>query len=302
MSMLPISQDSCLCLPFCDYVNITTPTDNASSLLSELMPFLDAIGAVQVLEGLFLIGNKGGAFKLYEKGGVSVFSMSGGILESLRANKMLEDVLFVFGGYPHNVSMLHATVDYAVHSPKFLAKIYSMANDGEIKLSRKALSRKNITKIFGMDDEGNDTGTLYLGDKKNSDIWAKVYDKRKERMDKGFDDPGYMLRLEMAYQTDVGATLKDVFNPHDIFYQYAQKSLVRSPKGFKGWVSYATPYELNRPKRDLTTWQRIKGIVENSTDITRIFELAVADYGPDAEKEILTIIKNNLVQRMGRNP
>lgn len=302
MSMLPISQDSCLCLPFCDYVNITTPKENIPSILGHLMPFLDVIGALQAVEGLFLIPNKGGAFKIYEKGGVGVCSFSGGILERLRVNKMLGQVLFVFTDYPHNVSMLHATVDYAVAAPKYLGKIYDLANQGLINLSRKVLSRKNVLKIFGMDDEGSETGTLYLGDRKKSDIWAKVYDKRKERLDKGFSDVGHMLRIEMAFQTDVGATLKDVQNPHDLFYQYASKSLVRAPKGFKGWVSYAEPFKLERKPDDLTTWQRIWGIVENSTDIGRIIDLAVDDYGLDAEQELIKLLRKRMILRMGRNP
>lgn len=302
MSMLPISQDNCLCLPFCDYVNITTPKENIEPILKQLLPFLDVIGALQAIEGLFLVANKGGAFKIYEKGGVGVCSFSGGILERLRANNMLAQVLFVFSEFPHNVSMLHATVDYAIPAPKYLGKIYDLANQGLISLSRKVLSRKSVLKIFGMDDEGNETGTLYLGDKKNHDIWAKVYDKRKERMDKGFDDTGPLTRIEMAFQTDVGATLKDVQNPHDLFYQYASKSLVKAPKGFKGWVSHALPFSLDRKVEDLTTWQRIWGIVENSTDIERIIDLAVDDYGDDAEKEIMKLVRKRMVLRMGRNP
>lgn len=302
MAILPISQQSCLCLPFCDYVNITTPKENIEPLLAQVIPFLDVIGALQVIEGLFLLPNKGGAFKIYEKGGVGVCSFSGGILERLRANNMLGHVLFLFTDFPHNISMLHATVDYVLDSPKHLQKIYALANEGKIHLSRKVLTPKNVLKIFSLDDEGNETGTVYLGDRKKSDIWAKVYDKRKERIDKGYPDPGNMLRIEMAFQTDVGATLKDVQNPHDLFYQYASKSLVRPPKGFKGWVSHALPFTLERKIDNLTTWQRLWGIIENSSDIGRILDLAIDDYGQDAEHQIQKLIRKRLLLRLGRNP
>lgn len=302
MAILPISQELCLCVPFCDYANISTPKEHSEAIKALLLPFLDVIGALQAFEGLFLLPNKGGAFKIYEKGLVSVYSFSGGILERLRHSKMLDDVLFVFADFPHNVSMLHATVDYGISAPKILNRIYNDANNGLIQLSRKALSRKNIHKYFVMNEHGDDTGTLYLGDKAKSDIWAKVYDKQQERIDAGHEDPGSMLRVEMAFQTDVGATLKDIQNPHDLFYQYAGKSLVKKPKGFKGWVSYALPFKIERKELDLTTWQRIWGIVENSTDIGRILDLAEADYGADAEQEIMKIIRKRMRLRLGRNP
>lgn len=301
MAILPIRHDACLGVPFCDYVNITTPKEHIEAIKASIQPFLDVIGALQTVENLYLMPNKGGAFKIYLKGAVAVYSFSGGVMASLRANKMLDEVLFIFVDYPHNVSTLHATLDYGIDASKVVQRIYKDANNGLIQLSRKSLTRGNIHKYFSMKDDGEDTGTLYLGNRANSDIWARVYDKQKERIDSGNTDPGPMLRVEMVFQTDVGCTLKDIQNPHDVFYQYASKSLVQAPKGFKGWVSYAMPFTIERKEQDLTTWQRIWGIVENSTDIERILDLAEADYGVDAELEIMKLVRKRMRLRSGRS-
>ena len=300
MAILPISIDKSLCLPFCDYANITSPKENEEAILALLMPFLDILGASLVSEGLYVLPAKGGSFKIYKRGLVIVYSVSGGILERLRANNLLGHFLFVFTEFPHQVSMLHATVDYALDAPKFIQKVYELSHSGDLKISRKAITSKQVVSVISRDDEGNDTGTVYLGDRKNSDIWAKVYDKRKERLDKGFPDCGSMLRLEMAFQTDVGATLKDIQNPHDLYYQYASKSLVKAPKGFKGWVSYAEGFTVEKKQDNLTTWERIWGIVEHSSDLDRIFDLAAADYGDDALQEISKLIRKKFLFRKAK--
>lgn len=293
--ILPLTQDKCLCMPFTDYANITVAKNDAQDLLQRLMPFLDMFGCTNVCEGLYSMPNKSGTLKIMSRQAVSTFSLSGQFLFNLRANKVLDDFLFVFSDFSHNVSMLHATVDFKVSSPEALQEVYSLATSGNFYLSRKAMNPKHVTKFMGLDVEGRETGTVNLGYKANYDIWAKVYDKRHERISKGFEDCGDMLRIEIAIQSDVGATLRDISNPHDIFYQFASKSLVIAPKSFLGWQSHAGGLSLERKSKDLTTWERLWGIIEHSDDLSRVFNLAIDDYGSDALLEVQKLIRKRFL-------
>jgi hypothetical protein len=292
--ILPIKNQYCLCEPFTDYLNLTTPKENGDAVLSQIQPILDSLGCSEVSEGLFQLDNKRGTLKVSVRGHVSIFSASGGFLEVLRANRVYGDYLVIFSEYEHRISMLHATVDFRVDSPQYLEAIYQRASSGEMYLTRKSLNPLHVSRLSGKNLDGIDTGTIYLGSKKNSDVWAKVYDKRQERIAKGFTDEGPILRVEIAVQSDVGATLRDASNPHDIFYHFASRSLVVPPDKFKGWEPHGTGFMLNKPAQDFTTWQRLWGVISNSNDFDRVVKLAIADYGEDAEKELSKLIRKKI--------
>lgn len=296
MSILPINNAYCLCEPFTDYLNLTTPKENGLLILGQIKPILDSLGCSEVSEGLFLLPSKLGTFKMHPRGQVYVFGASGGFLEALRSNRLFGDYLVVFSEFEHRVSMLHATADFRLDSPEYLEAIYQEASSGGIQLTRKSLNPLHVSRLTGKNLDGIDTGTVYLGSRKNSDVWAKVYDKRQERLAKGFNDIGPMLRVEIAVQSDVGATLRDASKPHDIFYHFASKSLVTAPDGFKGWEAHGQGFMLENSKSDFTTWQRLWGIMTSSSDVSRMVELAVADYGDDALAELTKLLRKKVTQ------
>ena len=114
-------------------------------------------------------------------------------------------------------------------------------------------------------------------------MWAKVYDKRHERLSRGFADPGSLLRVEVALQSDVGVTLRDVHQPADVFFQYAGKSLVAVPDGFAGWESHAEGFVLP-PRQERTAYERFHSFVSNSLSLRRAAEMAVEVYGADVAR------------------
>lgn len=294
--MIAIKHSYCLQEPFVDYLNITTPKECLESILSGLKPIIDSLGMSEVIEGLFTLPDVNGTFKAYLKAKVAVYSASGQFLERLRSHGLYNHYLAVFGQYEHRISMMHVTADYRYDSPKYLSKLFDTAQKGEVCLTRKAVNPLHVTKLLGRNLEGADTGTVYLGNRKNSDVWAKVYDKRQERLAKGFNDPLPLLRIEIAIQSDVGATLRDASLPREIFYHFASRSLVQLPKGLSGWVSHAEGYVLPETSLDITTHQRLTRICENSFDIGRLFELALADYGDSALEEIQKIVRNRFIK------
>lgn len=291
-SMIPIKYSYCLQDPFVDYLNITSPKDRLESILNALRPYLDGLGMSEVTEGLFRLPDAKGTFKAYTKGKVAIFGASGQFLERLRSKGLYNHYLAEFAEFEHRISMMHVTADYRIDAPKYLSKLFDSAQKNQISLTRKSINPLHVTKLLGRNLEGADTGTVYLGNRANSDVWAKVYDKRQERLAKGFDDPLPMLRVEIAVQSDINATLRDASLPREIFYHFAGKSLVEKPNDLQGWEPHADGFAIPENDADITPHERLTRIVDYSNDVTRLFNLAYASYGPDALEEIQKIIRN----------
>lgn len=290
--MIAIKHSQSLCEPFVDYLNISSPKDNLQALVNALKPILDALGMSEVIEGLYRLPDAKGTFKAHTKGKVAIFGASGQFLDRLRSKGLFNHYLAEFANFDHRISMMHVTADYRVDSPKYLSKLFDSAQKGRILLTRKSINPLHVTKLLGRNLEGADTGTVYLGNRSNSDVWAKVYDKRQERLAKGFDDPLPMLRVEIAVQSDVNATLRDASLPSEIFYHFAGRSLVQKPDGLSGWEPHAQGFVIPPSSYEPTPHERLTQIVENSCDISRLFELAHVSYADDALAEIQKIIRN----------
>jgi len=292
MTIVPIlSHESMVCAPFCDYLNITTPKDYGDLVLRALSPYLDTLGCSEVSEGLFMLPEKGGSFKFHPRGKVYIIGQSGGFLEALRQRGLFNQYLAEFAEFPHRISMLHATADFRVDSPAVIQQFKALGQSGNFSLTRKTISPKFVHALLSHDVDSRDTGTVYFGNRKNSDVWAKVYDKRHERLSKGLTDCGALLRVEIAVQSDVGATLRDASVPDLLFHHFAKKSMVSAPPGIASWVPYAEGYDLPSKNENLTGIQRLKSILEFSNDITRLIKIAQLEYGDEGGVVLSGLIK-----------
>jgi hypothetical protein len=284
--------------PFADYLNVTTPYDNADAVRESLLPLLETLGAFEETQpGEFtfyeLVMAKGkltpitdGVFKLRRRSQVLVMSASGAVLRRMRDRGSYAEYLALLGSFPHRVSMLHATADYLVASPPdVIAQVDAAASAGSLSLTRKRLLPKHCNAVLGTDIDGRRTGTLYLGQRANADVWAKVYDKRHERLSRGFADPGSVVRVEVAAQSDVGATLRDALHPRDLFFHFAGRTLVEAPPDFSGWSAHGEGFVLGE-RRERTLFERMETLLENSRDVARIGAMAIVLYGDMAAQVI----------------
>lgn len=294
--MIAIKHSLCLSEPFVDYLNISSPKDNLQTLRNALQPIIDGLGMSEPTEGLFMLPEGAGALKITTRGKVCIVSASGGFLRELRVRSIYNHYLAEFAHLEHRITMMHVTCDYSVDAPKYVGKLYQKAVNGEVYLTRKAVNPIHVSKLLGRNQEGFDTGTVYLGSRKNSDVWARVYDKRQERIAKGELDAPPTLRVEIAVQSDVNATLRDASLPLEIFYHFASRSLVDKPKGLKGWEPHGEGFDLPQTEDTLTPHERLTRIAEHSNDITRLFNLAYASYGDDALAELQKIIRNRYIK------
>jgi hypothetical protein len=273
--------------PFADYLNVSTPSENADSFRGAVLPVLDALGNFQeVAPGLFQFYRiavvKGsikplpdGTVKFGRRGRVSTFSLSGAVLHKLRAAGLYSELLAAIGSQPHRVTMLHVTADYLVDSPPaFMQLVKGAMYAGEVAFTRKWVQPSQCQHVFSQDCDGLETGTCYMGQRENADVWGKVYDKRHERISRGFPDPGPLVRVEIACMSDVGATLRDAFDPRDLFFHYAGRTLCEVPPDCSGWVPHGEGYVLGQ-RRERSLWERFDAVLSGSRDVRRLAEMAL---------------------------
>lgn len=285
--------------PFADYLNVSVPLDSSDGLRDAILGVLDQLGNFnEIAPGLFqfyIVGVKKGVVvpiplgtvKFGRRGKVATVSASGAVLRALREHSLFDQYLAAIGSFPHRVTMLHATADFlCVDVPAAIQAVKLSAYDGDLALTRKRVLPTQCQHVFSVDCDGKETGTLYLGQRANADVWAKVYDKRHERLSRGFADPGSLARVEVACMSAVGATLRDVADPTDIFYHHAGRTLVEAPPSFSGWVPHGEGYVLgDRPERSL--FDRFEYLISGSLDIRRLAEMALALYGRDVAPQAL---------------
>lgn len=263
--------------PFCDYLNVSVPLAEAATVRDQLLPLLDGVGASKGTDGIYRLQD-GGSFKDWTRGAVQVFSISGAFIARLRVHGFFCDYLSTVGMAPHRVTLLHAALDLPVDAPPFIEDVYTRAIAGQVSLTRKGIKPSQVKQLRGPGADGRPTGTVYLGNRRNADVWAKVYDKRQERIDRGYPDPGPTVRLEVAVQSDVGATLRDAADPCGLFYNFASPDLLPLPADAPPWQSHAVGY-FSKPLTPPTTGERLARLVEFSPDVARLVSLC-RELGP----------------------
>ena len=275
----PLSASSIIGVPFADYLNVSVPVEYWHGLRSDVLEQIEATAPVhQDMEGLHRLLNDDlrptpAVFRFSRRGKVVVLSASGMALQAMRSVGTYEGYLRAIAAYPHRISMLHVTADYLIPEPAdFIQMVKSAAQAEEVYLTRKVVKKERQMALLVMGFRGKETGTVYLSDRENADVWGKVYDKQQERVSKGFSDPGSIVRVEIAVQSDVGATLRDAYEPSDLYYAHASKSLVEAPHGFNGWSPKGEGFVLP-PRREVLPLERLERLL-SSQDVARLVELA----------------------------
>lgn len=284
--------------PFCDYLNVSVPVEQAEALREAVLPALHSSAQFQECENVlqfFTIGvRKGqvsaipsGTVKFGRRGKVATLSTSGQVLGLLRASGGLPEYLAAIGSLSHRVTMLHATADFHVPGvPAAIRAVKDAAYRGDLALTRKKIQPGQCRHFFGVDFEGEETGTVYLGQRANADVWAKVYDKGHQQACAGHAHGGSIARVEVAAMSDVGATLRDASDPFDIFFHFAGRSLVEAPPEFSGWTAHGEGYVLGE-KVERTLFERFERFLENSRDIHTAARMALELYGSDIAPQAL---------------
>ena len=136
-------------------------------------------------------------------------------------------------------------------------------------------------------DPGVSTGMLYLGGRK-AEVRAAVYDKRNERLDRGFPDPGPTLRAELRLSGKMGITLRDLVSCDPCYWHY-MGNLFPRPSGVPLWVPNDSDYKLE-PAMPLEPYELLRRRVETSPDIAHILDIA-SRLGPHGYETLLMLLE-----------
>lgn len=226
---------------FCDRLTVTCPKGHDAALRDVCQEFAVRLDAYpEGVPGRWLLGG-GGTFYYQARGRFASLEASGRALVALRQSAYLADYLMALGSLPHRVTRLDATLDIPRRAAPFLHDVYALGKSGRVYLSQKPVCGTEVSKWLGpalYPDEPLDTGTVYIpmrryGSKRQ---YLTVYDKRQERLARGYADPGHLLRVEVSAARDKLATLSDAWDPTALFYDVAAPSVLPKPPSAPGWV------------------------------------------------------------------
>jgi hypothetical protein len=244
-----------------------------------------------------------GTFRHGTKFKVGAFSLSGDAIAALRAAPFdaFGEWLTILAEGAHRVTRVDVALDVVDDGARVVREMYARARRGRVTITRKKVPAAQVNKRTSPSLYGSgDTGTVYIGARKR-DVWARVYDKRQELLQRVYEahgeltadllalnDPGPLTRYELVLGRHVGATMRDVYEPAAVFWHFARESLLASSAPMlEPWqpngVGFAVPRSTSDPARQLSL------LVDSSCDIRRAVTLADR-LGPHGRKHLHTLL------------
>lgn len=268
---------------FADFVGVTFLVGEWPEVREQIQPALDVVSAsCEHDEGdngaLWRAGD--GTVKAKRYGPVMMLGASGAILAGLRLAGMLGQYLDAVASRPHTVTRLDASLDVREPTAPVIARIVERVSSPEgLSLTRKRVSSQHVTRLVTRGDDGQDTGTVYVGSRA-AEVRLCVYDKRMERMARKLPDVGPLTRYELRLKSHVGLTLRDVWSPSSVFWHFVAPDVLPRPDGVPAWQPHGEPFAI--PRRDVPLpAQRLVALVQRSPEARRLAQLAheVGPYG-----------------------
>jgi hypothetical protein len=271
---------------FVDWLDFTLPQEETH--LPSFRRLLERAGLVGVQTGdqwLYSSPDRSGVCKLGPTRGVDRVSMSGGVIRFLKSDAThWHDLLDWLSERPHRVTRLDVALDLYVDAAQVLGKFRRKVgrNGGTLALGQRP---SPVTWVLGRNDEGVETGTMYVGTRGKSQFIARVYDKQHELRCKGHDCPHQMLRIEIEARGTTGKRspcLNDLHDPSPLFWQFAAPSLLSKPSGVPEWAPEAFQgFSVPRPAPD--PLQRVWRFIEASGFFAGLVAVAQGLDSPEAE-------------------
>lgn len=260
---------------FCDWLDVTyqagdTALDRVRSFASE---FCDKVewSRPDSSQYAFHHGSEPGALRVERprhSKGVERVSASGAALARIRALGVVGEYLGLLGEAPHNVTRLDASLDVAAADPgKVVRAHYRKTRDG-VAFGRKALA---TSVIFAPGLDGRDTGTVYHGYGSDAKVKAKVYDKAFQMMARHALIVPPAVRYELTFRREVGASLRDAYDPSALFWHHASPLGLKRPPAVPDWSPGAVGCVFPR-REPPTAYARLLGAIDRLplADLSRL--------------------------------
>lgn len=261
---------------FCDWSSVSMGHASGCRVWEGLRPLLVEAGFAVESPDLLRVGD--GVARRQCRSMVDVFSVSGVALAQLRARGLFAEYLSLLGEENHRLTRSHLTRAFPMASDEatsaeLLAR-YELGLTGAVRIGRKAIPPHRVSRVWGPNLQGVETGTVYFNDhQKGVSYGAALYDKRWERVRKGKTDPGPTLQVELKLGAEAGLSLRDLYEPSQAFYHYAVPDLVSAPGFVAPWHPRpAGGFRVSR--RDVLPYVRLKSAVERSAELGYLIEQA----------------------------
>lgn len=280
-----------------DYLTVTTPETssgcNTDSCRIGFLEIVSQVGGVAFAGSpeQFRVGSSG-TMNITYRSGVVIYRVSGDAITQLLAKGLWAELLWCFADVSHRVTRLDIALDIEEPTAPVIDRLFNQANGPEgISLTRKQIPPRSINKFLSMGVDGVETGTIYLG-KKTSDAYAKVYDKRHERLNAtGVDIGRPLTRYELTVTSRLCISLSDAYTPDDLFWHF-MGNIMEKPSTAKPWVAGGTGFNLP-PKVALLPAEKLRRRVESSVDLECMAQLA-SELGPEGLTYVLRLIRAKL--------
>lgn len=275
-------------IAFADALTVTTPRGAGVPAASPaLRDVFDAAGASLEYENdkgqLFIAGCSTGVCRISSRSRVDIIYASGQFLTKLREQNLYMAYLSALSLAPHRVTRIDATVDVATDAIPQLQLHTARARAGLVALSRKRIARADVREILSaaLYDESMLTGSAYLG-LTTAEVYLLLYDKRHERLGKGFADPGPLMRYSLVVRGGMGPTLRDAADPTALFYHFVSPDILARPSGVALWGPLAEGFTLQK-LAPLSSTERMYRLLDASPDVARLVKLA-NELGPQGTR------------------
>ncbi|EEE9867660.1 hypothetical protein DI379_23550 [Salmonella enterica subsp. enterica serovar Javiana] len=300
-------------VPFCDYLTVTY-SDVISSPLDALFDFLPTVGLQRIYGdkigldfwGIVCAGSNGKAYvnkclMVKHHGQGLIVTVYGTGMEYFREYKdgsCLSELMSVLSEYRHNLTRCDISMDIAVDTPDFFLEFLPrLGSDGYYALRRDTLK---VTRIITVRDDGQESGTIYIGKESSARVKCSIYDKQLERREKNHEIIGPRTRIEFRLGKEFGASLFDVMAPDSLFWELAHpKILKEKPDGIPKWIkreSYSrTPQP--RVKREINHYDVLKELIYENPLFPTIIEYSDKHLGDAGRRHLI-----NTITRLIENP
>lgn len=277
---------------FCDWLDVTySPVDFPYPELNLLL-----------LEAGFEVSKDKGGSRRYEppegfRGALTIdtaprwarISASGGVCAALRRLGLWEPFLSVLGTSPHKVTRLDAALDLSIDAAGVIRTLMARYPDGRVNLSRKALP---VSRLLQVREDGQESGTFYVGHRSAARFTARVYDKSLEALVKRGEQLPTTTRFEVTARKDSGATLRDAALPAAIFWHIAAPALLKCPEGVPMWVPNQD-LGWTAPAPSFNPAEVLQRRVESSAELDAFLQVADT-MGPSGRAYLIHLITRRL--------
>jgi len=275
-----------------DYLNVSFPEESMSEVRTCLLKLIFQAGAKSIStkdSKTELYRIQSGTVRMAERRGYHLVGLSGTALSVLRQHDLYTELLSLISGVSHKVTSLDIAHDVRVHAPKVVKSLYKRLSSTEgLHLTRKQVHSFNKVMRPSL-YSSEETGTVYLG-RRTSEVYAKVYDKRNEIMEKtGMMTVDPLTRYELTVTNKAGVSLSDAHNPDACFWHFMSQVLP-TPKGWsdnwvKGGFSFGLPALPVKLPADV-----LADRVEQSGDLELMLRLS-GDMGPNGLDHLIRLIR-----------